>query len=218
MQLKYYHTLPNPNGPMQISELGIHIRIIKCPRPGMVLHLCRHFIYVLFDFIPLASIYNWGKPSSLQARHSRQGGGFEEVQANPPFDLQAVHFEYPTVWKWSTSLAAMENHHCPNVSGCDYMQYASSFHGGPARNVASFPDEKLGGAWEWGYAERARKLFTPLWWRTRVITCVNKSLVQALESCPSSEVTPCTCCSANLSTFSRENSKSAGLVNAYMDS
>ena len=54
--------------------------------------------------------------------------------------------------------------------------------------------------------------------RTRVITCVNKSLVQALESCPFSEVTPCTCCSANLSTFYRENSKSAGLVNAYMDS
>ena len=54
--------------------------------------------------------------------------------------------------------------------------------------------------------------------RTRVITRVNKSLVQALDSCPSSEVTPCTCCSANLSTSSRENSKSAGLVNAYMDS
>ena len=53
----------------------------------------------------------------------------------------------------------------------------------------------------------------------RVITCVNnKSLVQALESCPFSEVTPCTCCSANLSTFYQENSKSAGLVNAYMDS
>ena len=54
--------------------------------------------------------------------------------------------------------------------------------------------------------------------RTCVITCVNKLLVQALESCPFSEVTPCTCCSANLSTFYRENSKSAGLVNAYMDS
>ena len=52
----------------------------------------------------------------------------------------------------------------------------------------------------------------------RVITRVNKSLVQALESCPSSEVIPCTCCSANLSTFSWENSKSDGLVNAYMDS
>ena len=47
--------------------------------------------------------------------------------------------------------------------------------------------------------------------RTHVNTCVNKSLVQALESCPSSDVTPCTCCSANLSTFSRVNSKSAGL-------
>ena len=54
--------------------------------------------------------------------------------------------------------------------------------------------------------------------RTRVITCVIKSLVHALESCPSSEVTPRTCCSANLCTFSRENSKSASLVNAYIDS
>ena len=54
--------------------------------------------------------------------------------------------------------------------------------------------------------------------RMRVIACTNKSLVQALESCPFSEVTPSTCCSANLSTFYRENLKSAGLVNAYMDS
>ena len=49
----------------------------------------------------------------------------------------------------------------------------------------------------------------------RVITRANKLLVQALRSCPS-EVTSCTCCSANLT--SRENSKSAALVNAYMDS
>ena len=47
--------------------------------------------------------------------------------------------------------------------------------------------------------------------RMRVNACVNKSLVQALKS---SDVTP----PSNLSTFSRKNSKSAGLVNAYMDS
>ena len=74
--------------------------------------------------------------------------------------------------------------------------------------------------------ERVRKLVTPLRFvvlhalalhfskwkdeRTRVNTCVNKSLVQALESCPSSD--------ANHSTLSRENSKLAGLANAYMDS
>ena len=45
--------------------------------------------------------------------------------------------------------------------------------------------------------------------RTCVNTCVNKSLVHALESCPSSA----TCCSANLSTFSHGNSMLAGLVN-----
>ena len=49
-------------------------------------------------------------------------------------------------------------------------------------------------------------------------TRINKLLVQALESCPFSEVTSFTCYSVNLSTFYRENLKSAGLVNAYMDS
>ena len=47
--------------------------------------------------------------------------------------------------------------------------------------------------------------------------CVNTSLLQVLESCPSSDVT---CCSANLSrsTFSHGNLKSAGLANADKDS
>ena len=62
-------------------------------------------------------------------------------------------------------------------------------HGGPARNARV------------SWLRRCDE-------RTRVNTSVNKSLVQALESCPSSD--------ANLSTFSRENSKSAGLANAYM--
>ena len=67
-------------------------------------------------------------------------------------------------------------------------------HGGPARN------------------ERVTCLPGRCDERTRVLTCVK---FHALKSYPSSEVTPCTCCSANLNTFSRENSKSAGLVNAY---
>ena len=68
------------------------------------------------------------------------------------------------------------------------------------------------GSWE-ASAERAHNVYADE--RTRVIiTCVNN----ALESCPSSEVTQRTCCSANLSAFSRENWKSAGLVNAYIDS
>ena len=46
--------------------------------------------------------------------------------------------------------------------------------------------------------------------RTRINTCVNKSLVQTLESCPLSDASAC--CSANLSTFSRENSKSCWLI------
>ena len=67
----------------------------------------------------------------------------------------------------------------------------------------------------WGTsAERARNMFyaAAMKGRTRVITCVNKSLVQALESCRSPHAP------AVLPTLVRENSKSAGLVNAYMDS
>ena len=41
-----------------------------------------------------------------------------------------VHFKGPTVWKWFTSLAAIENHRCPNESVCSY---ASLFVWGPGR-------------------------------------------------------------------------------------
>ena len=65
---------------------------------------------------------------------------------------------------------------------------------------------------------RARKLFSvyAAAMKGRVNTCVNKSLVQALESCPSSDTTP----PAVLPNFvhSRENSKSAGIATANMDS
>ena len=57
-------------------------------------------------------------------------------------------------------------------------------------------------------AERARKLLRCC---DEGNAYVNKSLVQALESCPS-DVTP----PAKLSTFSCENLKSAGLANTYM--
>ena len=32
-----------------------------------------------------------------------------------------VYFKCPSVWSWSTSLAAIENHCCPNKSGCNYV-------------------------------------------------------------------------------------------------
>ena len=48
----------------------------------------------------------------------------DQSHRHPPFDLQKIlytpHFMCPTVWKWSTSLAAIENHRCPNESGCSY--------------------------------------------------------------------------------------------------
>ena len=69
---------------------------------------------------------------------------------------------------------------------------------------------------------RTRKLFTKLWWKdARVKMCVNKSYISGAREFTSwlpSEVTPRTCCSANLSTFSLGKSKSAGLANAYVDS
>ena len=55
--------------------------------------------------------------------------------------------------------------------------------------------------------------------RMHTNVCVNKSVFQfqAFTSCPS-DVTPLTVSSAKLITFSLGNSKSAGLVNAYLDS
>ena len=84
------------------------------------------------------------------------------------------------------SLAATENHRCPNDSivaaVCEFG------YEGPARNapVSCFN--------------------TPL--------CLNKSLVQALESCHSSDITP----PAVLPTLVPSLVKSAGLGNAYTDS
>ena len=70
-------------------------------------------------------------------------GGFEGVRANPPKDfiyihLLTVHFKCRTIRKWSTSLATIKNHCCPNKSGCSYSMWICSW---------------------WTSAERARKLF-----------------------------------------------------------
>ena len=58
------------------------------------------------------------------------GGGGEEIRGGlleppfwPPKDLintaLTVHSKCPTIGKWSTSsLAAIENHHCPSKSSC----------------------------------------------------------------------------------------------------
>ena len=108
-----------------------------------------------------------------------------------------VYFKCPTVWKWFTSLAAIENHCLQNGSGSG-SSYASHLfsHGGPAQDacVSSLRrcDERM---------------------------CINKSLFQAFES---SQVvllvmSP-TCWSVNLITFWCENFKSAGIANSYVDS
>ena len=77
-----------------------------------------------------------------------------------------VHFKCPTVWKWSTSLAAIENHRCPNESDYSYASF--------------FVEDQRGTGGCLRHCDE----------RTRVNTCVNKSLVLALQSCLSSDVTP----------------------------
>ena len=120
---------------------------------------------------------------------ARRQGGVRGVRTNPPFDLQKILYAplnctFQVSYRLSTSLAAIENHRCPNESGCSYSTGVCEFvHGGPSRNAR---------------VTSLRRCDE----RTRVITCVNKLLVHALESCPSSEVTPWTSYSANLSTFS----------------
>ena len=69
--------------------------------------------------------------------------GCEGVHLNLPFGLQKVlytvytllsnTFQVPYVCKWSTSLAAIEIHHCPNEFGCSYAPcgtptYVSGLH------------------------------------------------------------------------------------------
>ena len=56
-------------------------------------------------------------------QQARRQGGFEGGCSNLPFTSKrcyihrlTVHFKCPTV----TSLAAIENHRCPNESGCNY--------------------------------------------------------------------------------------------------
>ena len=57
-------------------------------------------------------------------------GGVRGGSSEPPFDLQKNYYtpltKCPTVWKWSNSLPAIENHCCPNESGCSRL-YASLF-------------------------------------------------------------------------------------------
>ena len=53
-------------------------------------------------------------------------GGGGGVHSNSPFGILKIfdihrltaHFKCPTIRKWSTSLAAIEKHCCPNESGC----------------------------------------------------------------------------------------------------
>ena len=64
------------------------------------------------------------------------------------------------------------------------------------------------------YYWHARKLLRSCDKRTCINTCVNKSLVQTLESCPLSDASAC--CSANLVPFLMKIRSHAGLLNAYM--
>ena len=80
--------------------------------------ICPYFGYFLLFGL-------WPQPPAVRRREG--GGGFEGVCSNPPLASKkfyahrlAVHFKCPTIWKCSNSLAAIENHHCPNKSGYSY--------------------------------------------------------------------------------------------------
>ena len=56
------------------------------------------------------------------------GGGSLKPHFWPPkgfiYTALTVHFKCPTIGKWSTSsFVAIENHHCPNKSGCSYADF-----------------------------------------------------------------------------------------------
>ena len=123
--------------------------------------------------------------TSSSCNQARRQGEFEGVRAKPPFDLQKMlytplncilsilPFESGPLVSLLLRITAVQ----PSLNGCSYSTGVCEFvHGRPARNARTTCLRRC--------AER-----------TRVITCVNKSLVHALESCPSSEVTPRTCCS-----------------------
>ena len=132
----------------------------------------------------------------------RGGGGFEGVRSNPPFCLQKILYTPPVHFKSPMFESG------PLVSLLLRITTVQTSLVAAMRAVCSRITS----------AERMRKLLHRCDERTSVYTCINKSLFQALKSCPSSGVTPCTCCSVNLSTFSRGNSKSAGIANACVDS
>ena len=99
-----------------------------------------------------------------------------------------VHFKCPTVWKSHCYWESL-------LSKRVWLQLCEFVHGGPARNAHVSYLCRC----EWKDAHK----------------CIHKSLVQALESCPSSDVTPPAVLPTLVRTFSRGNSKSTGLANIH---
>ena len=72
-------------------------------------------------------------PSSISCIHklmqARRQGGFEGVHSNLPFDFQKMHLLTVCFKRFSISLAANENHRCPNKSGNLFNVYAAAMKG-----------------------------------------------------------------------------------------
>ena len=98
--------------------------------------------------------------------------GFEGVRSNPTFDLQKIlqlyilsvlPFESGLLVSLPSRITAVQTSLVTAMRVCSWRTSA----------------------------KRMRKLFTLLRWKdAREYTCINESLVLALESCPSSDVTP----------------------------
>ena len=108
----------------------------------------------------------------LCVMQARRQAGLEGVRSNPPFDLQKIlqlyilsvlPFESGLLVSLLSRITAVQTSLVTAMRVCSWRTSA----------------------------KRARKLFTLLRWKdAREYTCVNKSLVLVLESCPSSDVTP----------------------------
>ena len=130
----------------------------------------------------------------MQARRQR---GFEGVCSNSPFCLQntpPVHFKSPS-FESGPLVSLLLRVTTVKVSLVAAMRAVCS------RRTS---------------AERVRKLLHHCDGGTSINTCVNKSLFQVLGSCPLVMSPHLLFCQPY--TFSRGNSKSAGIANAHVDS
>ena len=122
-----------------IGILGSRALLSSLKHNNTILH-----IHLDGNSIPVDILDAFGKILAVfqDKIQARKAGGFEGVRVNSPFDLQKI-ISIPQNLSilLFESLTAIEDHCCPNESGCSYSMQVRS----------------------WGTStERARNLLTPL--------------------------------------------------------